>query len=186
MYETEIKVELSVEKLQRLLGFIRRERYTDLGVTPQEDLYVEATPSPHGSFDIKRYRADGPTFFYTEKVWEGEGEARVRREIEREITSDEYRQAKENLTPVVRITKDRYNFSANYGGRSLHLSIDNVKFDHSPQVRRFFEAEIIVRDKSEVPETKEFIRRFIAEALGIQVADIVEAPGMFALAYKKL
>lgn len=186
MYETEVKVELTDEVLERVLGFFKEKQYADWGTVPQEDLYVEATPSPYGAFDIKRYRADGESFFYTEKVWEGEGETRVRKEVEREVSADEYLHAKTNLPAVVRIAKDRHSLTAIYRGRQISLSIDSVKFDHSPRVRHFFEAEIIVESRELVAETQKFIRQFIAEVLNIQESDIIEAPGMFALAFKKL
>jgi adenylate cyclase class IV len=186
MYETEVKVEISGEILGVLLHLFAKLGFVDLGTTPQEDRYVEAVVSRGNAFDIKRYRAEGDKFYYTEKVWEEEDGLPVQKEIEREIGADEFRIAKETIPAVIQIDKNRHSFTASWKGREINLSIDTVKFGHSEKIRHFLEAEIIVKDKSEVPATKVFIQEFLADMLGMNTSQILEAPGMFALAFNKL
>jgi adenylate cyclase class IV len=189
MYETEIKVEIPSSDLQQLLSICRERGFIDKGVAPQRDYYVKAVLSQYGdpkAFDIERYRSESSVFFYTKKEWEVENGEPVRTEDEREVTQSEFEGAVAEHPNALKIVKDRQSFDASFEGRAISLSIDSVKFDHSPALRYFMEPEILVEDKAMVPETKHLLRRFIADLLGISVSEIVEAPGMFAMAFKKL
>ena len=186
-YEVEIKVELTetqrLELLQKFLGLC----FIDMGVVSQQDYYTKAVLSQYGdpkAFDIERYRSEGGEFFFTKKDWEVEGGNPVRKEDEREITRMEFDSAVASHPSALKIIKDRHWFKASFEGTGISLSIDSVKFDHSPSVRHFMEPEILVEDRAKVPETKEFLRRFVSFLL--DTPQIIEAPGMFAMAFKKL
>lgn len=189
MYETEIKIEISDAQRESLLQAFALEGFADKGVVEQIDYYTKAVQSPHGNseaYDIERYRSEGGKFFYTTKEWEPvENGNTIRKEYEHGITSEDY-QAAITQTPNLMIIKKRHSFMASFEGREISLSIDSVKFDHSPVVRHFMEPEILVSDKTQVSETREFLRRFAAGLLGYEASEIVEAPGMFAMAFKKL
>lgn len=68
MYEIETKVELTLEEKQKLIVTFTREHFTSRGITPQHDVYIEAKESPHGGFDLKRYRHEGDEYLYTGMV----------------------------------------------------------------------------------------------------------------------
>jgi adenylate cyclase class IV len=190
MYETEIKIEITGAQLRQLIKSCQTRGFLDKGVVPQADYYTQAVKSQHGdpqAFDIERYRSEAGKFIYTRKVWEAlKGSDPIRREGEHEITEQEFQIAVAAHPQALKIVKDRHRFDASFGGREISLSVDSVKFDHSPEVRHFVEPEILVADKAKVPETREFLRRFIAGLLGMGVDQIEEAPGMFAMAFKKL
>jgi len=50
-------------------------------------------------------------------------------------------------------------------------------------VRYFLEAKVDVKDKNDAMKTKNLIQSFLQEVL--QRPEIVEAPGMFAMAFEK-
>ena len=59
MYEVEIKVELSGKERIDLIERFKTRGFLAKGITPQNDFYIEAKPSPYGRFDLKRYRQEG-------------------------------------------------------------------------------------------------------------------------------
>ncbi len=189
MYETEIKIEITDSQRELLLSECHKRGFVDKGNVSQRDYYIKALESQHGglnAFDIERYRSEGEVFFYTKKVWEMEAGSAIRREEEREATEGECEAAIALYPHAIKIIKDRHYFDASFEGRDISLSIDSVKFDHSSTTRYFMEPEILVAEKAEVSETREFLRQFAASLLNIEVSQIVEAPGMFAMAFKKL
>ncbi|MDB5244358.1 MAG: hypothetical protein JWN18_228 [Parcubacteria group bacterium] len=188
-YEVEIKVEHTENQRLELLQKFLELCFVDNGVVSQQDRYTKAVLSQYGdpkAFDIERYRSEDSKFFFTKKDWEVEGGKPVRKEDEREITRREFDVAIAGHPNALKIIKDRHRFKASFEGIDISLSIDSVKFDHSPSVRHFMEPEILVEDKARVQETKEFLRRFVSFLLDIPTSQIVEAPGMFAMAFKKL
>lgn len=189
MYEVEIKTEVSQEELARLISECRARGFLDEGVVPQCDYYVKAVESAHGdpkAFDIERYRVEGDTFLFTKKDWDTTGPTPIRREEERAATRAELEATVAKYPKALKIPKNRHRLAAAFEGVAITLSFDSVKFDHSPNVRHFMEPEILVSDKALVPETKKLLRRFAADLLGVKVEELVEAPGMFAMAFKKL
>lgn len=190
MYETEIKVEISDMQKTALLDRFLLDGFTDKGIVPQADYYIKAVQSQYGdpkAFDIERYRSEGGKFFYTKKAWEKEeGQDPVRKEDECEVTQAEFEAAIAAYPDALKILETRHWFGASFEDRKISLSIDSVQFDHDPRMRHFMEPEVLVANKAQVPETKEFLRRFVADLLGYEVSMIEEAPGMFAMAFKKL
>lgn len=186
-YEVEIKVEVTDVEVKHLLTVFPQMGFIDKGVTPQKDYYVTATESSHeGAYDIERYRSEAGKFFYTKKVWEVEDGVPVRIEDEREISESEFEAEVAKFPDCLKILKDRHWYGAHFEGLDVSLTIDETHFDHSAGPRYFMEAEIIVHDRSLVSITKEYLCRFVAELLSVEPSKIVEAPGMFAMAYKKL
>lgn len=188
-YEVEIKVELTEAQRLKLLKEFTWFGFVDKGIIPQQDYYTKAVLSQYGdpkAFDIERYRSEGGEFIYTKKDWEIENGEPVRREDEHEVTQQEFDLAVANHPDALKIIKDRHSFKASFEGTNISLSIDSVKFDHSSSIRHFMEPEIIIEDKTKVPETKEFLRRFVVFLMDIPASQVVEAPGMFAMAFKKL
>jgi adenylate cyclase class IV len=186
MYEVEVKSEINESQLQKLLATLALHGFADNGVAPQKDYYTKAVESHNNAFDIERYRAEAGRFFYTKKEWEVEDGKFVRREDEHEVTEVEFEQAVTEYPNALKIFKDRHWFAGSYEGREIKFSIDSVKFGHSPAVRYFVEPEICIEDRSLVQETRNFLRTFVARLLDIEVEEFIEAPGMFALAFKKL
>jgi adenylate cyclase class IV len=185
MYEVEWKVELSKEEKSSYETALKKFGFIQGETTPQNDFYIEAKPSPFGGQDLKRYRQEGKEFIYTEKIWEQADGVRARKEVERNVTEGEYRTETARYPEAVKVIKDRIWFSGQYKDRDLSVTIDSVKFDHSPAIRFFTEAEIRVADKAEVPETTAFIKHFLMDVLE-RPQGIPEAPGMFTMAFKKL
>ena len=184
MYEVELKVELSVEEKDKLIESFREKGFSSKGITPQNDYYIEAKESPYGGFDLKRYRNEDGKFIYTEKIWEQSEDQLARKENEHEVSEDEFKAKITEFPDAITVKKDRAWFGGTFEGVSISITIDSVKFDHSPCMRYFMEAEIDVKDKKEVAKTKELIRSFLKEIL--DKSEIVEAPGMFSMALKKL
>ncbi len=188
-YEVEIKIELTEAERLKLLQTFSELHFVDKGTTLQHDYYTKAALSQHGeprAFDIERYRSEGEKFMFAKKDWEVVDGKPIRREEEHPVTREEFDSAVENNPDALKIVKDRQSFVASFEDTDINLSIDSVKFDHSPLIRHFMEPEILVEDKAKVAETKELLRRFVAFLLGTEVASITEAPGMFAMAFKKL
>jgi len=186
MYEVELKVEITEKEREDLITRFKDRGFESKGVTPQNDFYIEAKLSPHGGYDLKRYRQEGNKYIYTEKTWEIAGDTKARREDEREVTKEEMEAAITEYPDAIKIKKDREWFAGNYQDRDVSITIDSVKFDHSPTARYFIEAEIVVEGKNEVKETKKKITDFLAELLAKGEADsLVEAPGMFTMALEK-
>ncbi len=184
MYEVEMKVEITDKELQKLIEHFKQSNIPSLGITPQNDLYTTANKSTFGGYDIQRYREEGSKFIYTEKVWEMVDGQPIRRESEQELPKSEFISKISNFPKALRISKDREWFTANHQGRNISITIDTVKFDHSSHMRYFIEAEIRVADKNEIAATKNIIKSFLMEVL--QKSEVVEAPGMFTMAFEKV
>lgn len=184
MYEVELKVELTEAERLQLLELFKERGFGFKCVTPQNDFYIEAKESQYRGFDLKRYRDENGKFIYTEKIWEMVGGEPIRKENEREVSKEEFDSAVAKFPNALIIKKDREWFYGLYEGREISITIDTVKFNHSPNVRYFIEAEITVEDKNEVMTTKELINKFLKSILG--KSEIVESPGMFAMAFKGL
>ena len=184
MYEVDYKVEITGEEKDALYELFTKDNFTKKESVLQNDYYTESKESPYGGFDLKRYRDEGDTIFYTEKVWEDVGGQKTRREKEVEVTRDEFDTELGKSQNVLKIKKDRQTFTGEYGGRKIHIDMDSVKFDHSPSMRYFLEVEIMTENKDEVTMLKELVLHFLKESLGR--SDIVEAPGMFTMALKRI
>lgn len=184
MYEVELKVELTAKEKDALVISFKERKFVSKGITPQHDLYVEAVESPYGGFNIKRYRNETDTYIYTQKTWELIENQPIRREEERAVSQKDFESALVQFPNAIAIKKDREWFAASYKGREISVTIDTVKFNHSPNTRYFIEAEIGVEDKNEVLKTKAFIEEFLKEILGKN--EIIDSPGMFTMAFKRL
>jgi adenylate cyclase class IV len=184
MYEVEFKVELTQAESDALAERLVVSGFTPRATVTQNDYYVEAKDSPHGGYDIKRYRDEGNQIFYTEKVWELVDGEPTRREIERTIDRNEFESEVAKFPHAVTIRKDRKSFEGKWQGRPIHIDMDNVKFGHSPAMRYFVEAEIIAPSTNEVAVAKESVQSILRDFLSKE--DLVESPGMFKMAYKRL
>jgi adenylate cyclase class IV len=184
-YEVEWKVELSEEQAAAYRSTLKSAGFIFDRTTPQNDFYIEAKESPYGGFDLKRYRQEDGEFIYTEKVWEMSGDTKARKEIERNVTEDEFRMETAKYPHAIKVIKDREWFTGRYEGKEMSVTIDSAKFDHSQKMRYFTEAEICVESKEDVAEAKRSIKRFLMDMLKMPQG-IPEAPGMFMMAFKKL
>ncbi len=184
MYEVEIKIELSDKERQEFIDVLKKNGFASKGVTPQNDYYVEAKESPHGGFDLKRFRNEAGKFIYTEKIWEMVDGQPVRKEDQHDVSSAEFEAKIAEFPQALKIVKDREWFAGSYKGRPISLTIDSVAFDHSPAQRYFTEAEIDVPNKEDVTKALELIKDFLKEMLN--KPQLIEAPGMFDMAYGKL
>ena len=184
MYEVEIKVELTEDEKGKLVDSFKERGFLSKGTTPQCDFWIEAKESEYGGYDIKRYRMEGDKYFYTEKMWELCNGNPVRKENEHEVPKEEYDSKRREFPEVLSIKKDREWFAGNYKGEDISITIDSVKFDHSPSVRYFIEAEIGITNKEDFAKTREFIEDFLKEILNR--TEIVDAPGIFKMVFKKL
>lgn len=183
MYEVELKVELTSDKKNSLLEVFKERGFSSKGVTPQHDVYIEARESEFGGFDVKRYRNEQDSFIYTEKVWQLIEGNRARKEIEHEVSREEFDAAIAQYPSAIVIKKNREWFVGRYEEREISITIDTVKFDHSPADRYFIEAEIVIDDEAEFAQTKNLIKNFLSQIL--EQSEIVESPGMFTMAFKK-
>ena len=83
----------------------------------------------------------------------------------------------------IKIKKDRTSFTGIHHGQALHIDMDSIKYDHSPAMRYFIEAEVLSKDKEGISELKASLILFLKESLG--TSEIKESPGMFMMAYEK-
>lgn len=183
MYEVEYKVEISEDERTKLISLFEQNNFTKKPSVLQRDYHVEAKESILNGFDIKRYRDEGEKCFYTEKVWEDVNGEKFRRETEKEISKDELEAGIKNSPVIIKIEKTRQPFVGMYKDKEIHVDMDSVKFDHSPHMRYFIEAEILSDNKENVGELKELMKNFLKDSLG---REREEAKGMFTMAFKKL
>jgi predicted adenylyl cyclase CyaB len=183
MYEVEIKVEINSQDKETVISSLINQGFSEKGTLEQTDCYVEAEKSPHGGYDLKRYRNENGKVFYTQKTWEMNSGELARKEIENESTLDEMSSSIEKSIKPTTIRKVRKSLEGVYNGTKMHVDIDSIKFDHSPDMRYFIEAEIITANKEEVRGVKEIIREFLKELLG--KSELTESPGMFTMAFEK-
>jgi hypothetical protein len=183
VYEVEFKAELTLAERDALAARLAAEGFAAGDPLSLVDTYVEATDSPHGGYDLRRYRDEGGRIIFAEKVWELVGGSLARREAEREASREEMVAAIAASANPVRIAKTRQPYSGRWGGRDLHVDVDTVQFDHSPGPRYFAEAEIVTPDGAGAPALKEELRGFLAGLLGRD--ELPEAWGMFTMALKK-
>lgn len=185
MYEVEFKVEITEAESKQFPNQCKEKGFQFKKSTAQHDIYTEARPSPYGGNDLKRFRKEGNEYIYTEKIWEKALDGTMaRQEREHHVTEQDFINVLNTCKDAVTISKERAWFSGSYNGEAISLTIDSVKFAHSPRMRYFIEAEIDVEDVNKVAETKARIINFLKELLGR--AEIIESPGMFSMAFKKL
>jgi adenylate cyclase class IV len=184
VYEVEYKVEVTEPEKQRLTELFSEKSFVTLSPVRQEDYYIEAKASPLGGYNTKRYRDQGNKIFFTEKTWEVHAGGKVRREIENEVTRKEFDAALLKYTDTIKISKHRQSFTVLFENIPFHIDLDSIKFDHSSGMRYFVEAEVMSQSKEEVGKIRDIIIRFLRQYL--ERSDLVEAPGMFAMALQKL
>lgn len=183
MYEVEYKVEITKDEQDMLFALFNTQNFERKETVTQNDYYVEAVPSEHGGFNLKRYRDEGSKVVYAEKVWEVIDGQKVRKEVEHEVSREEFDRELVKYPSALKIIKDRNSFTGKLADKVMHIDMDDVKFDHSLQMRYFIEAEVLVEDKGEVNSTRDTLVAFLKESLS---REIVESPGMFSMAFKKL
>jgi adenylate cyclase class IV len=184
MYEVEFKVELTQAESATLSDKLIANGFSSRPPVMQNDFYIEARESSHGGYDIKRYRDEGDQIFYTEKVWELVDDQPARREIEHVVTREEFGSEVPKFPDAVTIRKSRRSFQGEWQEMPIHIDMDDVKFDHSPAMRYFIEAEIIAPSAAEVAAAKALVQSFLCDLLGKE--ELVDSPGMFSMAYKRL
>ncbi len=184
-YEVEFKVELSEEEAQNVKRTFITRGFKAAGIDQQNDYYIEAKRSSVcKGYDLKRYRDQSGKIIYTEKIWEVAGDTPARKEIERETTQDEFTSTISKYPNAIKISKQREWFIGNFKElQHINITIDRVKFDHSPSVRFFIEAETLTEDINKVRELKELFIDFLKSNLG--KVKFVESPGIFSMAFKK-
>lgn len=185
MYEVETKVEITAEERDQLISLFKEKGFGFEGMIPQKDIYYESVKSPHGGFDLKRYRQEGDSYFHTQKAWEEVEGTLARKEDEHGVTKEEFEAETAKYPDAIKIMKERETYVGNYKEQEIILCIDSVKFDHSPSVRLFIESEVLVNDKAKVKEAQALGASFLAELLGRNDFPL-DQPGMFTMAFKKL
>lgn len=187
VYEVETKVELTQEEKDKIIDSFKERGFEFRKTTPQRDFYIEAERSPYyeqgGNYNLKRYRDEGGVCIYTAKTWEMADGHLARQEEEYEVTQDTFNEEVAKFPDAIKIEKNRDWFWGEFRGEKISITIDTVKFDHSPNTRYFMEAEIGVDDKAKTKETKDVINDFLQDILGKD--DVIEAPGMFKMAFEK-
>lgn len=184
MYEVEYKVEITEDEKQKLIALFQSKNFTDNGIVKQNDYYVEVVDSPLTGYDFKRYRDENGKYLCTIKTFEEVNGKMARREEEKEVSKNEFLDAIIKYPNATTIKKDRRSFLGNYKGNEIHIDIDSVKFDHSQSVRYFIEAELMTEDVKKVSTLRDEMIEFLKISLGR--SELIEAPGMFTMAYKKL
>jgi adenylate cyclase class IV len=184
MYEVEYKVELSENEKDILVQFLEKSDFVSKQSIVQNDYYIMAKKSSLGDYDFKRYREEGNTAFYTEKIWEYSNGENIRKEIEKEISKNGLQSEILKNPNAIKIQKSRKSFNGEYKDRDIHIDIDTVQFDHSLNIRYFVEAEIITKNKEEVKNLRKEIIEFLKNILRKQ--ELEESPSMFTMAFKKI
>lgn len=188
MYEVEYKVELTMEERESALNSFKERNFIADGTDQQNDYYIEAKASPVykggvKGYDLKRYRDESGTIIYTEKTWEMVGDQPARMEKEHKVTSNVFETEIKKFPDAVKIRKQREWFKGIVANLPITITIDSVKFDHSPSMRYFIEAEVNTTDINKVKELKEVVIAFLKDVL--HKDELVESPGMFTMAFKK-
>jgi|GEM_PF-2043155 len=180
IYEVEVKIELTKDEKEKLLDVFKEKGFKFKKTTSQKDFYLEANKSQYydqcGGYNIRRYRDEGGELIYTGKIWEMVEGHLTRLEDEYNVTKEKFDDEIKKFPNAAKIEKNRDWFDGEYEGKNISITIDTVKFSHSPDTRYFIEAEIRVEDKNKTKETKDFLISFMEELLGRD--EIVEAPTM--------
>ncbi len=184
MYEVEYKIELTKEEQLTLIKLLEEKHFKSFPLIIQNDYYIEYNESPLGGYNLKRYRDEGDAIFYTEKTWEDLDGVKARKEIEKEVSREEFESEIQKYPSAITFKKQRQKCEGEWKNILVHVDMDTVKFDHSPAERFFVEAEVIVSNPEEVKASKEFVKDFLREHL--PGSDLKESPGMFMMAFKKL
>jgi adenylate cyclase class IV len=184
MYEIEYKVEITESEREKLTVLLVAKGFDAKPAIKQKDFYIEAAESPLGGFNLRRYRDEGDRVFYTEKIWEDINGEKFRKEIEREISREEFTLEIKKYPNAMKIVKERFSFFGTYEDNKIHVDLDTVKFDHSPTVRYFIEAEVMSDNRKKVKSLRQLVISFLKESLGM--SHIQESPGMFTMAFKRL
>lgn len=186
MYEVEFKVELTQQEATDLRLLFAERGFKVGDVDQQDDYYIEYKKSGlYEGYDLKRYRNESGKIFYTEKVWEMAGTEPARKESEYEVTPEKFAAEIEKYPEATKIKKQREWFTGSSKDLpNISITIDSVKFDHSPSMRYFIEAETQTPDINEVKSLKEKIVDFLKDIL--HKDEIIESPGMFRMAFFKL
>lgn len=184
-YEVEYKVELTIEEVQMLKDLFQMRNFPSKGVDQQEDYYIEAKESSvYKGYDLKRYRNESGKIIYTQKIWEMVGDTPARNESEHEVTKEEFQREIVKYPEAIKIKKQREWFLGNSNDLpEVSITIDSVKFDHSPSIRYFIEAETNTEDINKVKDLKDKVVSFLKDILNKD--EIIESPGMFTMAFKK-
>ena len=183
MYEVEFKVELKSEEKKLLIENLIAEGFEFKRLTPQNDYYVKANKSEHGGYDLVRYRHEADKYIYTEKIWEVIDGQKARKENEHEVAKKHFDSAILQHLDAIKVIKDREWYTGKYDNKEISVTIDSVKFDHSPKMRFFVEAEIDVENSNEVAATKVLIQEFLKFIL--RKSELIDSPGMFMMAFEK-
>lgn len=186
MYEVEFKVELTEQEAADLRILFKERGFAAGDIDQQDDYYIEYKKSGiYEGYDVKRYRNESGKIFYTEKVWEMVGTEPARKESEHEVTSEKFEEEIAKYPEATKIKKQREWFTGSSKDLpEISITIDSVKFDHSPSMRYFIEAETQTPDIKEVSALKKKIVDFLKEILHREEA--AESPGMFKMAFFKL
>lgn len=186
MYEVEIKVELTAAQRETLLREFKDRGFASKTPTPQNDYYVylQKPSFGMGKYNTKRYRNEAGKFLYTEKVWELiDGDPHVM-EKEIEVSKEDFEKAIAQFPDALKIIKTREWFDGSHAETPISITIDSVKFDHSPAMRFFIEAEIPVEKREDAPKAKDLIKNFLKDIL--RTEEIKASPGMVSMAIDKL
>ena len=184
MYEVEYKVEITKKERDELIELFEKEGFLKKPETFLKDYFPEVNKSEYGGFNPIRYRDEGVRVIYTKKTWEKFNNEKIRKEIEHEVSREDLEFVLAQNTDTFTIQKHRQSFSGKYDGLDIHIDMDRVKFDHSPGERYFIEAETMSENKENVEKLRKLMIEFIKKSLN--KTELIESPGMFSMAYKKL
>lgn len=184
MYEVEYKVEITKEEKEGLDALFRKDGFVVYDAVTQNDYYIDVQESQFGGYDPKRYRDEGKNIFYTEKVWEEKNGIKARSEVEKEVSRGQFLEEIAKYPDALKIIKERQSYIGKYQNTKISVSIDSVKFDHSPSMRYFIEAEVLVENQEEIVIYKNLVVEFLKTTLNRN--EIKEASGMFSMAFNKL
>jgi hypothetical protein len=184
MYEVEFKIEITSEQESLVVTELTNRSFVSEEVFPINDFFIEAKKSEHGGYDLKRYRQEGNAYIFTEKTWEKKDGMLARKEDEYEVSKEQFESVIAQHPEAIKIIKNRKEFHGNFEEKDITVAIDHVHFDHSPNTRFFIEGEILVPAIEEVEASRAFIKRFLLDLLGLD--DVIESPGMFTMAMKKI
>jgi adenylate cyclase class IV len=188
VYEVEYKVEIDLTEKALVLKSMISHDVEQKTTTLQKDYYTVARQSPFydigGSYDVERYRNDNGAYIHTEKIWELVDGELARLEKERTLSKSEFDKAINDNPAALKIEKTRNWHLGTFNNNEFTITIDSVKFDHSPEERYFLEVEICVQDKNQMKQARENVQSFLR--LLLNKNELAQAAGMFKMAYEKV
>ncbi len=180
--ETEFKIELSKEEFESAPQLLEQKRFSLIKNSELTDYFFNVIKFDEKGFDFTRIRVyDGIRYQRTDKKWVIKNGERMREEVERESTLEEFEQLITEDSTYLTNTKYRNDWSVTFNNQPGIVSFDKVVFPD--ETRYFVELEVDVGE-SETNTVRPVLKQWLLETFNL--SDREEGIGMMKLVISKI